>query len=198
MNFTSVRPALTAAFAGAAPSGPSSTMASICPRLYLFRKSWPTFRPWRCPSRRSARRAAGSRGTGDELLEALGAIALRRGAERAEDERDLRVLADGLEDALAQQAAELHVVTADVGQPVGALADVVRQAEHRDARGVGLLDGRHDSVGVGGADDDGVLALGDELLHELGLARRIELAVLDVDVRAELLAFARIPSCSGA
>ena len=109
---------------------------------------------------------------------------LCRGTERTENQADLGLLADRVDEHLALSPAELDVIGADERDHFSRIADAVVGREDRDAGLVGLQDHRHDALDVTGGDDDGVLALGDELLDNGYLGGEVAVPVLQIKVDA--------------
>ena len=118
---------------------------------------------------------------GERALEAGVAVGIGRGAGGAAHVDDVALAAEGLEEPLgAEVGVFLLVVRDDEGGGVGhRLVD----GDDGDALLGGLGERGRDAGGVGGVDDDGVDAGGDQVAEILELAGGVGVAVGDVEAR---------------
>ena len=130
-------------------------------------------------------------GVADDLMDVLGSLHRRLVRQHALYDEDIALAAEKLADLLGLEGARLGLVRGDEGGFGAELVDVDRLAVDIDERHAGVGGGLGDRRGgrrVDRIDDDGVDAVGDEVLNLAQLFGDVVLGVLDLkrDARKRL------------
>ena len=123
----------------------------------------------------------GLAGGGEDLVDAVVAVGVDRGAGDAAHLEDLAAVGDVLDQPVAPELAQALLVDVDV-DGVGGVEDVV-EGDEDDARLLGALDDRAEGGRVLGVDDDGVVAGVDEVVDRRDLRRHVLAGGDDLELR---------------